>query len=651
MAAEDVIPPASSAPSFAVVGVGASAGGLEALEALFNNMPPDTGMAFVVIQHLSPDFKSLMDELLSRHTTIAIHRVEDGMVVEPNAIYLIPPKKEMIISGGRLLLSDKDPTVGFSLPIDTFFRSLAQDVGERAMGVILSGTGSDGSRGIRAIHEAGGLVVVQSEETAKFDGMPRSAIETGVADFIVAPGEIPGTLLRHIKHPIHGKPLDKDTALSETGLTALYGLLRAECGIDFSFYKPNTVLRRIERRLQMNRSMDLEEYIEQLRNDPIELNLLYKDLLIGVTRFFRDPDLFRRLEHVVIPEVLSKVPSDEEIRVWIAGCATGEEPYSIAILLHEAIAHARRPLNVRVFATDVHRASLDFAGAGVYSDSALSEVSEERLKRFFVRHGNSYQVSQDLRKSIVFAPHNVIKDAPFTKLDLVSCRNLLIYFQPPAQRKALSLFHFGLKAGGTLVLGPSETPGEIADEFETVDSHWRIYRKRRDIRLPADLRMPLTPLSPQAPTIVSPARGGRQGAPDASLIKAYDELLSAYVPASVLVNERREVVHAFAGAGKFLSVPDGRPSNDLLDMVDKDLRLAISGAMQRAAKESATVAYAGVIHRDLEGESRIKVCAAAAVAKLGRNVLPHLVRVRRPLARAGTRIASRSGCGVAQADG
>jgi len=600
--------PASPRPLY-VVGVGASAGGLEALETFFEHLPTDPGVAFVVIQHLSPDFKSLMDELLSRRTEIAIHRVENGMEVQPNAIYLMPPKKEMIISGGRLLLTDKDPATGLSLPIDAFFRSLAQDFGERAIAIVLSGTGSDGSRGIRAVHEAGGLVIVQTEDTAKFDGMPRSAIETGIVDLILPPAKMSQALLDYTEHPVHGVKggSAKDKLATDTGLSAVYSLLRAECGIDFSHYKPNTVLRRIDRRLQLNRSIDLDEYVEQLRRDRRELNSLYKDLLIGVTRFFRDPDLFHRLEQQVVPEVLSRVPPDEEVRVWVAGCATGEEAYSYAIVLHEALTAANRPVHVKIFATDVHRASLEFASEGLYDESALSEASPARLQRYFLKQADGFQVSPDLRKMIVFAPHNVIKDAPFTKLDLMSCRNLLIYLQPQAQKKAISLFHFGLKPGGALVLGPSESPGDLTDEFDVIDGRWKIYSKRRDVRLNTDLRLPIMHLLPNSPAMGVAPRAPKTG-PDPNLVKAYDELLGAYVPPSFLVSAQRELLHTFGGAGRFLEVPDGRPSADLLDMVDHDLRLAISGALQRALKERTPVAYGGVVRcADVEGE-RLRVC-------------------------------------------
>ena len=597
------------ASPFYIVGVGASAGGLEALESLFEHMPADAGMAFVVVQHLSPDFKSLMDELLSRRTEIAIHRVENGIEVAPDAIYLIPPKKEMIISGGRLLLTDRDPATGLSLPIDTFFRSLAQELGEQAIGIVLSGTGSDGSRGVRAIHEAGGLVLVQDEHTARFDGMPRSAVETGVVDLILPPGSMAQALLDYIRHPRHGSQTDtpRGKTPSETGMNAVYGLLRAEFGIDFSNYKPNTVLRRIDRRLQLNRSMDLDEYVERLRSSPNELNLLYRDLLIGVTRFFRDAELFDLLKADLIPAILAKSSPEEEVRVWVAGCATGEEAYSLAILFHEAMVESDRTAAIKIFATDVHRASLEFASLGLYDEDALTEMTPARRDRYFTRQAARFQVAQDIRKLIVFAPHNVIKDAPFTKLDLISCRNLLIYLQAPAQKKALSLFHFGLKTGGALVLGPSESPGDISDEFETLDGRWKVYRKRRDVRLPTDKWVPLTPPLPRLHSAGVALRPPTAALPDTNLLQAYDELVGSYVPPSFLITPQRELLHTFAGAGQYLRVPDGRPSVDILDMVDHDLRLAISNGMQRAHKEGKPYAAGAVRPRDGQHHDRLRV--------------------------------------------
>jgi two-component system CheB/CheR fusion protein len=593
-----------SRPSY-FVGVGASAGGLEALERLFERMPPETGAAFIVVQHLSPDFRSLTDELLARRTRIPIHRVENGMEVRRDAIYLIPPKKDMIIANGRLLLTDKDPAQFLALPIDHFFRSLAQDARDRAIGIVLSGTGSDGSRGIRDIHEAGGMVIAQAAETAKFDGMPRSAIETGVVDRVLAPEEMPDALMRYTRHPGAPAPSSAAETPAPAGMDVVFRLLRETYQIDFSQYKSETVARRTERRLVLNHSFGLDDYINRLANDPEELNQLYKDLLIGVTRFFRDEEAFHRLARDVIPGILNRLPKGEEARVWVAGCATGEEAYSLAILLIECSEALQRPVAVKIFATDVHKASLDFASAGQYSESSLAGVSPARLERYFVRKGEGYQVSPELRKLVVFAPHNILRDAPFTKIDLVSCRNLLIYFQPPAQKKVFSLFHFGLKTGGVLFLGPSESPGELADEFDTTDSRWKIYSKRRDIRLPPDVRLPLTvsPFRPR-PAVAGPAYAAT---PDQLLLGAYDALLDEYMPPALLVSEAREVLQTFAGASKYLKLRDGRFSADLLDMVDQELRTALAGALPRALIEMTPVVYKGLRVRLPEGERVVDV--------------------------------------------
>lgn len=579
-----------------IVGIGASAGGLEALEDFFDAMPADSGLAFVVVQHLSPDFKSVMDELLARHTQITIHRVVDGMRVEANSIYLIPPKKELIISGCRLLLSDKDPELGLTLPIDIFFRSLAQDAGERAVGVILSGTGSDGSRGIHDIKAAGGFVIAQDLDSAKFDGMPKSAIATGDVDLILRPDQMPAALLSYIDHPAAAAStvLPNDPALLD-GFGAICQLLRKSYDIDFSYYKRTTVARRVQRRLLMNQITDLEEYVARLRNDTHELNMLYKDLLIGVTKFFRDAEAFARIERDVVPELIAKARHNEELRIWVAGCATGEEAYSLAILIHEQLETAKQPLKAKIFATDVHPASLTVASAGTYSEASLSDVSPQRLERYFTHVKTGYQVTQELRQLVVFAPHNIIKDAPFTKLDLITCRNLLIYLEPAAQKKVLSLFHFALNTGGTVVLGPSESPGELADEFTPIDDRWKIYRKRRDKRLSADLRLPLSignlqtrqrrGINPMAavPTI-----------PDAPLLRVYDEMLKEFAPPSLLINDRRELVQSFSGAAEFLKLRDGRPSTDVFELVLPDLKAPLSTAVQQAAKKQSPITLTGI---------------------------------------------------------
>src|SRR5688572_10745303 len=410
-----------------IVGIGASAGGLESLEHLFTEIPSNTGMAFVVVQHLSPDFRSLMDELIARHSEMPVQLAEDGVLVRANHIYLMPPRKEMIIRDRRLILTDKDLAQGLSLPIDQFFRSLAQDQGPQAVAVVLSGSGSDGSRGIVDIKRNGGMVLAESVASAKFDGMPMSAQATGVVDDARMPRDIARILcgLPPLEAVDDSEPLSEDPAMD-----AVLRLLRDQFGIDFSLYKTSTVARRIQRRVDLLRVDSITAYVEQLVADPDELNTLYQDLLIGVTQFFRDPEAFEVLEREVIPQIIDRVPPAQELRLWIAGCATGEEAYSIAMLFYEQLSARNRPINLKILATDVHPASLEFASAGVYGDDQLANVSPQRLERFFTRRSSGYQISPDLRPLIVFARHNVLKDAPFTKMNFISCRNMLIYLQP-----------------------------------------------------------------------------------------------------------------------------------------------------------------------------------------------------------------------------
>jgi two-component system CheB/CheR fusion protein len=582
---------------FHVVGIGASAGGLEPLERLFSRLPADTGMAFVVVQHLSRDFKSLMPELLSRRTTMPVQTAEHDMLVEPNRVYLIPPTKEITIKQRRLLLHDKDPKHGLALPIDLFLRSLAHDLGERSVAVILSGSGSDGSRGIQDIRRAGGTVFCENPDTAQFNGMPMSAINTGIVDHVLPAEGIADAIASLGRPPVAEEPAAADGD-PESG-DAILRLLRDEYGIDFSHYKANTVTRRIERRLAMNRSFDLDMYVTQLRNDPRELNSLYEDLLIGVTRFFRDEAAFAVLETRVIPEILERTTGDEQIRVWVPGCATGQEPYSIAMLLHERLAAAGRTINVKILATDVHKTSLEVASAGVYRQDQIAGVSPERQQRFFTAKADGFHISQSLRESIVFAPHNLIRDAPFTKLDLVVCRNLLIYFQPHAQQTVLTLFHFCLKPGGFLFLGSSETPGQLHDEFDTIDEHSKIYRKRRDIALPRDLKLPLARSSavPRAAlaTLQRPAAVAPQ------LLAAYDRLLDRFMPPSFLVDLDGMLVDSFGGVAPLLKIKPRRPSSALVDMLDDELKTVLSGALHRIRRNSEAVVRTEVT---LPGQAR-----------------------------------------------
>jgi two-component system CheB/CheR fusion protein len=586
-----------------IVGIGASAGGLEALEQLFSALPPDTGMAFVVVQHLSPDFRSLMDELIARHSEMPVVVAEDGMPVLPNRIHLMPPRKEMIVRERRLVLTDKEPHT-FTLPIDTFFRSLAQDAGEQAVAIVLSGSGSDGSRGVAEVKRAGGLVFAETAASAKFDSMPLAAAATGVVDHVHAPRDIARVLCG--LPPLEGPP-EQAVLSDDPAMDAILHLLRDHFGIDFSLYKTSTVGRRVQRRADLMHIKSLRDYVDQLRAGSDELNALYQDLLIGVTQFFRDPDAYAVIEHEVIPQLLEGVPADQELRVWVAGCATGEEAYSLAMLLWEAFTARGRPVQLKILATDVHQASLEIAGAGIYGDEQLQYVSPERLKRFFTRRSSGYQVSQELRQLIVFARHNLTKDAPFTKMHFISCRNLLIYFQPHAQRTVLSLFHFGLVSGGTLFLGASETPGALTDEFVPIDDHWKIFRKRRDVLLLSQVRMPLyRGAVRRAP---GPTELPRTHGPDPLILHTYDQLLDRYMPPGLLIDEDRTLIDSFGGAEKLLRVRRRRPSASVLELLDGELRSVVAGAVQRALKDRAAVAYSGVRIATEDGELRCTVGA------------------------------------------
>ncbi|HMI87031.1 MAG TPA: chemotaxis protein CheB [Polyangiaceae bacterium] len=599
-----------------VVGIGASAGGLDPLERFFGALPKRTDMAFVVVQHLSPDFKSLMDELLARHTDLPICLVEDGMPVLPDHIYLIPSKKEMIISSGRLLLSERDRDQELTLPIDVFFRSLAQDCGPRSAAVVLSGGGSDGSRSLRDVHEAGGLVIVQSVETAQFDGMPKSAIDTGLADWVLAPEAMPQVLVDCAeKGEEEDASASSDERREARGLAIVHQMLQDEFGIDFTDYKPSTVTRRIERRLALAHSQDIEEYIKRLKLDRDELDVLYRDLLIGVTRFFRDESAFALIEKVVLPELLQRMPKDAPVRLWVAGCATGEEAYSLSIVLSDLMDKVGRR-DVKIFATDVHRGSLERAARAIYDEPTLANVSAERRERYFLRIGDTYQIVPDLRQMIVFAQHNVIKDAPFTRIDFVSCRNLLIYFQPPAQQKVLSFFHFALNRGGVLFLGPSESASPFARDFDVVDKQWQLYRKHSDARMPVETRIQ---------TIARPdGRSGPAPLPPAAaryslsqLLGTYDAVLDEVMPPSFLVSDRGELIHAFAGASRFLKLKDGRLGLDILELVDAELKMVLMGGLKRALTEPSAIVFKGVRVRDAATEAVYKVTVRRVGSKMG----------------------------------
>ncbi len=585
-------------PSY-YVGIGASAGGLEALQVFFDHMRPDSGMAFVVVQHLSPDYKSLMVELLSKHTRMKVLRVEDGMPIAANCVYLIPPNKNMVIHGGTLFLSDQPLRHGLNLPIDVFLRALAEDQGEKAIGVILSGTGSDGTRGVRALKEEGGVVMVQDELSAKFDGMPKSAIATGLADFVLPPEKMPIELMSFINHPIISGAKDTGAIIGreEDALSRILGIIKKQTKVDFSYYKPNTVLRRIERRMGIAQVHTVEDYIAYTHRNPKEIMTLYKDLLIGVTKFFRDSAPFQMLRNSVIPEIFkeaAEVKSDG-IRIWAPGCATGEEAYSIAMTFKDFMDNnGLSEMGVKVFATDIDRQAVEFAGVGMYPDSIAADVEVSFLSRYFNKRDGGYQVKRPVREMVVFAVQNVIYDPPFTKIDLVSCRNLLIYLQPMLQKKVLSIFNYALKPRGYLFLGSSESTGEMAEFFEPTDTKNRLYRHRGRGMLP--LKNPVAGGAPdRSRTPLSALYDKYDGQRNRRRFEAkeqyYHALVNRIVPAMLVVNEERELVQAFGSPQDYLAIPLGNVTYDVLTLLPRELSLAVSSGLLRVRKERQALVY------------------------------------------------------------
>ncbi|MFN3307708.1 MAG: chemotaxis protein CheB [Anaerolineales bacterium] len=590
------------------VGIGASAGGLEALESFFSHMPPDSGLAFVVIQHLSPDYKSMMVELLSKHTVMPVYRAEEGMEVQANTIYLIPPKKNLTIFHGKLLLSEQDFSKGLNLPIDVFFRSLADDQGDKAIGIVLSGTGSDGVRGLRAIKEAGGISLVQSVESARFDGMPRAAISSGLADFVLSPDEMPEKLLAISKRPIlltHPEAAPRPT--EEGGLERIFALIREATKVDFTYYKPSTVIRRIERRMTFNQIEDLPGYVHYLESHPSEVIALYRELLIGVTSFFRDREVFDELEVNYLPSLF--LDSDKrELRFWVAGCSTGEEAYSLAILCREVMERIDMRRQVKIFATDIDRDALYQAGSGIYSEGIAADVPPRLLSKYFHHRDEYYQIDRSLREMVVFAQHNLIKDPPFTNIDLITCRNLLIYLQPVLQRKAIDLFSFSLNSGGLLVLGTSETTGENGELFELLHPRYRIYRSKGRRRPAGDLQefansaVPVPGLN-RLYTLGQPLVAQRAHEEERLFERFLQAIAGEFLPLALIVNERLEVLHIVGDPVDYFRLPSGKLINDISRMAIKELSIPLATGLQKVFKAQKEIRYSN-IRLPKEGEKQ-----------------------------------------------
>ncbi|WP_235680221.1 chemotaxis protein CheB [Paenibacillus albicereus] len=606
--------------SVRVVGIGASAGGLEGLKSFFQHVSPESGLAFVVIQHLSPDHKSLMNEILSLYTPMTIHVVRDGMEVEPNTIYLIPPRKTMKLRRGHLWLAEPHPDE-IHYPIDHFFYSLASDSASQAIAVVLSGTGTDGTRGISTIKRAGGVVFAQNGETAKFDGMPSSAIETGYVDYVLAPEKIaaklrlPHSLVPSVTHVFSSKSGEGDK--SEAAVALILEKVRERTNIDFSFYKRNSLLRRMEKRMAEIGCSSLEDYAERIRDEPDEIYELRQDLLIHVTHFFRDTEAFHVIRDAVLPKLLRQKAgaASPELRIWTAGCSTGEEAYSIGMLVAEALAAeglADR-VHVRIFATDVDKQSIDYANHGVYPLTIESTVGQERLERFFVRHGDTYQVTRELRRMIVFAPHNLTKDPPFSNLDLITCRNMLIYLQPEMQQKVLSLFNFALASGGYLFLGPSETIGRLDHLFETTSSKWNIFKqKQKSRKLSAAPQMLLE--GGRSVNAGADGRDRRRASMGSDIQENrrqnhfYSTYVNEHMLPSLLIDEHLEVQHVTGNIQPFLSPTEGKPSWNLHKILDPALAISIVTALQQIRTDRIEeVRFRDLVIRTPHGQELVHV--------------------------------------------
>jgi two-component system CheB/CheR fusion protein len=574
-------------PSIPVVGIGASAGGLEALESFFDNMPPGSGMAFVVVTHLDPTHASLMPELMQKHTKMKVLQVKDGMPVDPNHVYVIPPDRDMGIMNGLLILARTGISGGPRAPVNYFLRSLAREQKERAVAIILSGMGTDGTEGVKAIKAEFGMVMAQDPSSAKYDGMPKNAIATGLADFVLDPQKMPRYLIDYLERFITGTPVKAGPRkeIPANALQKMNLLIRDQTGQDFTAYKENTILRRIHRRMSIHQIEDIDQYVQYLQRNSQEVKSLFKELLIGVTSFFRDAEAFESLQRTALPLLFKERELDSPLRAWVPGCATGEEAYSLAIVIREFMDTLEHAHPVQIFATDIDEDAIEKARVGIYPGSVAVDVGPGRLKKFFERVDDSYTITRRIREMLVFAVQSIIKDPPFTKLDLICCRNLLIYLDSDTQKKILPLFHYSLKPGGILFLGSSETVGEFTDLFAPVDNKWKIYKSKETVlALRPHLAFPLTPATrPSGGHVKS---GQRSELP--ALVETH--LMEHHTPPAVVIDKKGDIAYIHGRTGKYLEPQTGptRPAN-AIDMARDPLKAQIPILLRAASSENKAV--------------------------------------------------------------
>ena len=603
---QPIIPARLIKPGCPVVGLGASAGGLEALDSFFRAVPESSGCAYVVVVHLDPTHISILPELLQKCTKMTVSQIADGMAVKPNHVYIIPPNKNVNIIGGALSLSDLGEPRSAIRPIDSFLRSLAQDQERNAVCIILSGTGTDGTIGARAVKGGSGMVIVQNEESAKYDGMPRSAIGTGLVDFILPPHKMPAQIVKYTRHAKLLSISDKDQAedAAPIQLQKILVILRSRTNHDFSLYKRNTIYRRIERRMNVHQIDDISDYVHYLHDSEREADILFKELLIGVTSFFRDPDLFEHLQQNVFPKMLQGKPEDYTIRAWSAGCSSGEEAYTLAIALHEYMERSGTHYHVQIFGTDIDETAIDVARAGIYPESIESDLGPDRTRRYFIKEDSGrYIVKKQIREMLVFAPQNVIKDPPFTKLDLLCCRNLLIYLGTELQRRLMPVFNYSLKPNGILVLGSSETIGQATDLFAPQNKKLKVFTRKNTGAQPYRiLAIPPPADAPTAQEIALPVTV--QKAEEISALQLVETILKQTVtPPCAIINDASDVVYIHGSTGRFLETPEGKISVNILEMARSGLKNELSSAIKEAATYNHEVTRKGL--RIGHGDSRL----------------------------------------------
>jgi len=564
---------------FPIVALGSSAGGLEANETFFKNVPPNSGIAYMVITHLEPNHPSLLVEIIARCTTMETLQAKSEMAVEKNKIYVIPPGKGMMIADGKLHLFSREIGHEPFMPIDYFFRSLAEDQKENAVAIILSGNGSDGSIGIKTINANLGLVVVQRPETARYDSMPTSAIETGLVDYVLPPEEMPGTILKYVNALGSRTHLTKYDPIGGIDMIAkILAIVKRETGHDFSYYKKSTINRRLERRLTVHQLENMEKYASYLIANPKETHLLFKELLIEVTSFFRNPDAFSSLKEALLKNVKDMKADRDNLRIWITACSTGEEAYSVGIIMREIIEETGRDLQVQIFGSDINEDAVNFARAGEYPLAIADDIDPKRLEKYFIRNENGYKVRKVVREMVIFAPHDVIRDPPFLHLDLISCRNLLIYFEPVLQRRVLETFSTALKTNAILFLGESESINGYHDRFTVIDPKWKIYQRGISTSSLEVKEISIKPRrEPVRKEVLSPK-------PQSLNEKAEKILLIDHTPPSIVINENNEIVYFHGRGSRYLEHPQGKASFSVRDLLREDLRYIVTSAINESRK-------------------------------------------------------------------